>query len=304
MNKDRFVLRRGSFLASVAAAVLALAPPDSSAGLACSATPQPGCREARRTSLRIRDRSNDASDRLVWAWTKGDATDRSAFGDPLVGTTQYAVCLYDSSAGAAQLVMNATIGPGGACGTSACWRTLGSNGFRYGDSSGAVLGVTKMLLRAGEEGRAKITLKAKGSNLALPAPAGPNDLLRQDPYVVVQLVNSEGSCWESLFPAPAFDAGAQVFKDEVEGEVPCPPAYDCTGEECQFRPCVVRADCPPGSQCVHTGAAAEGVCLCQGCGSWDCPLGCTVGGIFSGCLCENEADCAPEDDVCYLGICS
>lgn len=84
----------------------------------------------------------------------------------------------------------------------------------------------------------------------------------------------------------------------------CPPDYSCSGGQCEAGLCVVKADCPTDGQCAHQGSAAEGTCICRGCGPWDCALGCTVGGIMSGCLCDSLDDCPPEDDVCFAGICS
>jgi hypothetical protein len=84
----------------------------------------------------------------------------------------------------------------------------------------------------------------------------------------------------------------------------CPAAYGCVAGECRAGACVVRADCPAGGQCVHVGADPQGTCVCRGCGPSDCTLGCTVGGVITGCLCVEEGDCPPEDDVCFLGVCS
>ena len=84
----------------------------------------------------------------------------------------------------------------------------------------------------------------------------------------------------------------------------CPPAYACVSGECRAGTCLVKADCPEQGQCVYSGAAAEGTCVCRGCDPWDCPLGCELGLIFRGCRCAREEDCPPEDDVCFLGVCS
>lgn len=84
----------------------------------------------------------------------------------------------------------------------------------------------------------------------------------------------------------------------------CPLGYTCSGGQCEADSCVVKADCPADGQCAHQGAASEGTCICRGCGPWDCILGCTVGGVMSGCLCNSLDDCPPEDDVCFAGLCS
>ena len=66
----------------------------------------------------------------------------------------------------------------------------------------------------------------------------------------------------------------------------------------------MKADCPASGQCVYTASATEGVCVCRGCDPWDCLLGCEIGLVFRGCRCTREEDCPPEDDVCFLGVCS
>ena len=89
----------------------------------------------------------------------------------------------------------------------------------------------------------------------------------------------------------------------------CPPEYTCAGGQCEAGICEVRAHCPSDGQCVHIAGAPDGICICRGCGPDDCPLGCTAGNIgglliTNGCICNELDDCPPEDDVCYLGICS
>jgi hypothetical protein len=50
-----------------------------------------------------------------------------------------------------------------------------------------------MVLREGDEGRARITIRGKGESLGMPALP-----LRQDPNVTLQLSNDTG-CWQSSF---------------------------------------------------------------------------------------------------------
>lgn len=84
----------------------------------------------------------------------------------------------------------------------------------------------------------------------------------------------------------------------------CPAGYACLDGECAGAACLVRTDCPLEGECVYQGAETEGTCVCRGCGPQACPLGCLYGFFYSGCICTEESDCPPEDDVCFLGICS
>jgi hypothetical protein len=83
----------------------------------------------------------------------------------------------------------------------------------------------------------------------------------------------------------------------------CPLGYACVDGACVAGACAVRADCALDGECVY-GEGTEGVCVCRGCGPQACPLGCRQAFIVSGCRCNNENDCPPEDDVCFMGLCS
>jgi hypothetical protein len=66
----------------------------------------------------------------------------------------------------------------------------------------------------------------------------------------------------------------------------------------------VRTDSPSDGECVIPGGAAEGTCVCRGCGPDACPLGCRRSLVLSGCICRTEPDCPDADDVCFHGLCS
>jgi hypothetical protein len=87
------------------------------------------------------------------------------------------------------------------------------------------------------------------------------------------------------------------------GDDDCPLGYACVDGACIAGACAVRADCALDGECVY-GEGPEGVCVCRGCGPQACPLGCRQAFIVSGCRCNNENDCPPEDDVCFMGLCS
>ena len=157
-----------------------------------SNAPAPLCRSAGRAQLLLRDRADNAKDKLVWAWRKGEETALADFYNPLAATT-YGLCIYDSSAGTPLRVAQLLVPPGGA------WRASGAKGRRYRDPSGASDGVITLTLRAGLAGRPQMKLKAQGVNLPVPTPFSSNRFFQQDPSVLVQLVNSEGQCWGTEF---------------------------------------------------------------------------------------------------------
>ena len=96
----------------------------------CANVPLPGCRASTtdgKGSLRIKDRSPDAGDQLLWRWAKGEETLVEAFGDPLL-TTDYAFCLYDRSA-SSEPRLEAAIAAGGTCAGRPCWKSRSDKVF-------------------------------------------------------------------------------------------------------------------------------------------------------------------------------
>jgi hypothetical protein len=84
----------------------------------------------------------------------------------------------------------------------------------------------------------------------------------------------------------------------------CPAGYACVDGTCIGGACATRADCPADGECVLPSGEGPGTCACWGCDGLSCPIGCQDRFFHSGCVCEVEEDCPPEDDVCFLGFCS
>lgn len=160
----------------------------------CLPAPQV-CRTATKSLLLVKDKADDAKDKLIWKWIKGEATTQAEFGDP-TGAADYALCVYAGSTAA--LVAEALV-PAGA----PQWSVLGTKGYKYGDASATPDGVTKAILKGNAtQPKAKALVKGKGANLpdlTLPL-AGP---------VTVQLVNGDsGLCFGADY------AGAQLLKNQ------------------------------------------------------------------------------------------
>jgi streptogramin lyase len=179
---------------------------------ACGATPQAGCRkpsEPHKAAFEVKNASGKPKDHLTWKWLKGEATDVADFGDPL-NTTSYALCIYDAAGGAPALIASVVAPEGGSCAGKPCWKTTGAKvlkGYQY-KSGGSLL---KIVLTSGDIGKAKITVANAASNLLLPASP-----LHQDPQVTVQLVNSDGFCWDADYSAPAVKNDTKRFKDKSD----------------------------------------------------------------------------------------
>jgi len=160
----------------------------------CGLTPLSGCRtpiEPRRALLQLRNTTPDTKDRLLWKWTHGAATTVADFGNPL-STTGYGLCIYDGN----NTRLQAAAAPaGGLCNATrarACWRAT-AKGYRYADRDLTPAGVRRIILQSGAAGNAKIVVKGQGALLAPPA------LPIEHLPVRVQLVSSDGVCWEATY---------------------------------------------------------------------------------------------------------
>ena len=133
----------------------------------CPPAPSAGCRAASKASLTIADSIDDTRDAVRWSWKDGATTDLADFADPVSGSADYALCMYDGS-GSPQPLFEAVIAPGGTCGTRPCWKPSGSAGFEYDNQAGRI---SKVKLRAGVAGRAQVAISGRGAAVAPPNPA-------------------------------------------------------------------------------------------------------------------------------------
>ncbi len=170
----------------------------------CPPAPRGDCRTpiaAGAASLLLRDQTGDAKDALQWKWTRGGATTAADLGDPTTGT-RYDLCVYDGTAG---LLAGAAVPAAGLCGSRPCW-TARRAGFRYTQKAATPNGVTSIDLHAGDAGKARIGLKARGASLTLPA------LPVTALPLTVQLGSGSGACWSASYQADVRANDAQTFK--------------------------------------------------------------------------------------------
>jgi len=136
-------------------------------------------------------------DQIAWSWKKGSALSIGDLGTP--GATTYALCIYDSTAGAYDLATSVVAAP------SAAWRYRDKAWF-YLDDSGEQDGVFKIKLKTGAQDKSAAQFNAEGPIVPLPAPHSATEYFDQSPTVRAQLVaivaNEVHTCWTSDF-APA-----------------------------------------------------------------------------------------------------
>jgi hypothetical protein len=151
------------------------------------------CRTAAKNTVLIKNNSDDTKDKLVWKWSRGDATTQQELGDP-TDTADYALCFY---AGApAALLQQANVPHAGGK-----WSALADQGYTYTDIDATNDGITKIILKGGTPGKSRALLKGKGARLPdfdsnLPIASG-------DLPLIVQLRNkANGLCWTGSFRTP------------------------------------------------------------------------------------------------------
>jgi hypothetical protein len=163
----------------------------------CNPAPATTCRasvQAGKSKLLVKDVMPDDGDKLLWKLTKGAATAKAEFGDPL-GGDGYALCVYEDDV----LVREIAIPAG-----SMRWQETAA-GFSYRDPNLSPDGVLTVKLTAGAaDGDTKIRLKARGANL------GPPDLAPPTGTLDIQLRRTDGSiCWGATYSPP--------FKKQIPG---------------------------------------------------------------------------------------
>ena len=178
---------------------------------ACGPEPLPGCRAVTvegKAAVQVVNRPLPEKNRLQWKYTPGATTPKADFGNPTT-TTSYTFCMWEEIAGDPRLAASYEIPAGGTCGTRPCW-SESSKGFKYVDKEQTPHGISGLTLKEGlAAGKTKILLQGKGANL--PMPVLP---FIQNPNVVMQLKNSDGTCWETRYGMPAFRNQPDLFKDK------------------------------------------------------------------------------------------
>jgi len=157
-------------------------------GTVCPTFAADGCKQPVvdfKGKLKIKDKDEDTKDVLLWKWVNGEEVLVGDLGSPL-GADGFALCLY-----APTLFTEAFVPSGGVCDGKPCWKAI-NNGFLFKDKAAANGGVKKLLVKAGDAGKAKLVVKAKGASL--PTPPLPLTL-----PATMQLHGTSGTCWSAEF---------------------------------------------------------------------------------------------------------
>ncbi len=168
---------------------------DGAGGCAGVFAPIAGCKKSTGTGkskLVLKDKENDKGDLALFRLSRGEETLFGDFGDP-TNSTDYELCIYRASGG---LLLGSSAPAGNE------WTASGTSGYRYKDSQRTPDGVQVIKVKAGDAGKAKLKIKARGVNLGMPT-------LGLVLPVTAQVRNGSGGCWGATFFTPtANDAGS------------------------------------------------------------------------------------------------
>ena len=173
----------------------------------CAPAPRLGCVASAKGALKIQGNVDPTKQKLDWTWA-GSSANLADFGDPIGGTTNYRLCVYDDGV----LKTSSALAGASACPGTTCW-TATKAGLTYKNRSGNSDGITAVSFKAGS-GNAKVKVDGKGAGLALPFP------MSAATAITMQLVKNPGSgpeCWEATFanPAKVYDAAKLRFQDTL-----------------------------------------------------------------------------------------
>jgi len=170
---------------------------------ACPVLPDIACQAAGKSSLALKRASDPSKSKLAWKWSKGaSAVTQADFGNPVDGSSGYALCLYDETGGNRELVLEMAGAAAGSCSGKPCWKAVSDKGWAYKNKKGNTDGVTKIALRGGAAGKPMLQWAGKGTSLDLPAPVSGSAYFAVDSALTVQLHrDDDGRCWTSTYEA-------------------------------------------------------------------------------------------------------
>ncbi|RMF23869.1 MAG: exo-alpha-sialidase [Deltaproteobacteria bacterium] len=164
----------------------------------CPVQPAAGCRtpiKPLKAKLSIKSGQYAARGNLVWRWSAGQATTLAEFADP-TSSSRYALCVYDDAGSGATRMLELDLLAAGTCSGQPCWEQKGET-YRYRDKALLAGPVKTATLKAGDNGKARIVLRAKGPTLSPPRLP-----LTLAAAVTVQMHNLEsGVCWQATYPS-------------------------------------------------------------------------------------------------------
>lgn len=190
----------------------------------CSYTPRTDCVTGFANASLLVNETTGGREKVLARMGRGPAVTQAQFGspmDPPCGSTEYALCLYDGAGFLAGSIKVDRAGDRCSGGDRMCWSSPGGRppagkGFAYRDGDNRADGVSKLLMRAGGDGKSRILLKAE-NNSALGQNELPTGLAAElgqaasAGSATMQFVTSDAACFSSVLPSTR-RADSSVFK--------------------------------------------------------------------------------------------
>jgi len=175
----------------------------------CGAAPNPSCLVAAQAQLQSNEKKA-GKEKLQLQWKKiATATTRASFGDPVGGTTQAALCIFND---ADVLIGQALVSRAGqTCGTKPCWKPTGKQGLAYADKAALAAGVVKIAFVGGAATKGKASAQGKNdvAKGLTRLPTGLVAALTGNTTPTIQLVTSDGLCVGAKMNKVGKDDGQQ-----------------------------------------------------------------------------------------------
>ncbi len=149
----------------------------------CPAEPPAYCRAATRAKLVVH--RGGPRPGLRFAWRRGAATTRAELGDPVAGTTDYALCLW--TVGPAPTLLVAGVAPANGVSDSGWHAARG--GLAHADPTSDANGLRSLALYPGGDGQSGLRAAMAGALTAQPLAGALHVVARQD----------DGTCWAASF---------------------------------------------------------------------------------------------------------
>jgi len=156
------------------------------------------CAEASASRIAIRRSAKPGRDRLVWTWRAGPAVDVASIGSPTLDAG-FRICVSDArEAIRAEAPGSPLVVPAGGG-----WSGGGVGKWKYRSRDGEPSGVTALRVGAGEAGKGRLRVIAKGSRFGPLVPASESAMFAMDPDVLIEAVSDAGGCWSARFATAA-----------------------------------------------------------------------------------------------------
>jgi len=163
----------------------------------CAVAPVGGCVAPGKALLSVNEKAAGKEKikvslaKLQSALTPGD------FGDPVAGSTSYAVCIYDDLD---QLVTEISVARAGEdCGSKPCFSAVSTKGYKYTDKLTAADGVLKMILFGGDLDKGKVLTigKNNAAKSQTSLPIGTAAALQNNTQATVQVLTNNAACFSA-----------------------------------------------------------------------------------------------------------